>query len=445
MWTTGSSVQKRILSLLLLVLFSTSANFSIGAELNGVRLWRAPDHTRVVLDLTDINSYKIFPLSNPLRLVVDIDSTRLKTDVSKLKLSNTPIQKIRHSGGEKGKMRLVFDLEQPVKPNSFTLKKDKGHSHRLVIDLYDQNKRKAVIKTATRFQQQRRDVVVVIDAGHGGEDSGAVGYRKLLEKDVVLDISKRLHRLLENEKGFRAEYTRTGDYYIGLRKRSEMARDKRADLLVSIHADSFKNRKAHGASVFTLSPNGATSESARWLASRENSADLVGGVELEDKNWGLKKTLISLTMNASMDVSQHAADQVLESIGSLSDLHKDKTEQAGFMVLKSPDIPSMLIETGFISNRKEAANLGKPAYRQKMAQKIFDGLKKYFENSPPDGTYLAWQKWKAPTVTEHVIIRGETLSEIAYRYRISLEVLKKINRLNGSNIHVGQKLRIPVS
>ncbi|MBV1915003.1 MAG: N-acetylmuramoyl-L-alanine amidase [Pseudomonadales bacterium] len=440
----GNSMQKRVLSLVLFVFVSLTADLSFGAELNGVRLWRAPDHTRVVFDLTDINSYKVFSLSNPLRLVVDIDNTRLKTDFSQLNLSNTPIQKIRHSGGEKGKMRLVFDLQQPVKPNSFILKANNEHSNRLVFDLYDRNKRKVVIKTATRVQQQRRDVVVVIDAGHGGEDSGAVGYRKLLEKDVVLDISKRLYRLLDKEKGFRPEYTRKGDYYIGLRKRSEMARDKQADLLVSIHADSFKNRKAHGASVFTLSSNGATSESARWLASRENSADLVGGVELENKNWSLKKTLISLSMNASIDASQQAADQVLESIGTLSDLHKSGIEQAGFMVLKS-DVPSMLIETGFISNRKEASNLGKPAYRQKMAQKIFDGLKQYFEQSPPDGTYLAWQKWKTPTVTEHVIIRGETLSEIAYRYRISLEVLKKVNRLNGSSIHVGQKLRIPVS
>ena len=211
-------MQKRIFSLLLLALFSLSTNFSVAAELSGVRLWRAPDHTRVVLDLTDINSYEIFPLSNPLRLVVDINRTRLKADVSQLKTADTPIKQIRHSSN-KGNMRLVFDLSEPVKPNSFTLKKDKGHSNRLVIDLYDQNKRKSVMKTATRVQQQRRDVVVVIDAGHGGEDSGAVGYRKLLEKDVVLDISRRLYRLLDREKGFRPEYTRTGDYYIGLRKR----------------------------------------------------------------------------------------------------------------------------------------------------------------------------------------------------------------------------------
>ena len=273
-------MQKRIFSLLflgpVLGLVSLTTSSAFAAELNGLRLWRAPDHTRVVLDLSEINNYKIFPLANPHRVVVDIDQTHLKTDVSTLKLSETPIRKIRSSADKNGRMRLVFDLEQLVKPNSFTLKKDAGNGNRLVIDLHDLKKRKKTIKSATKVQSQRRDVVVVIDAGHGGEDSGAVGYRKLLEKNVVLDISKRLQRLLKKELGFRAELTRSGDYSIGLRKRSEMARDKGADLLVSIHADSFKNRKAHGASVFTLSSNGASSESARWLATRENSADLVG-------------------------------------------------------------------------------------------------------------------------------------------------------------------------
>lgn len=442
-------MQKRMFPLLFLWLalglVSLMTSPAFAADLNGLRLWRAPDHTRVVLDLSEINNYKIFPLANPHRVVVDIDQTRLKTDVSKLKLSETPIRKIRSSADKSGRMRLVFDLEQRVKPNSFALKKDADHGNRLVIDFLDVKKRKKTIKTATKVQRQRRDVVVVIDAGHGGEDSGAVGYRKLLEKNVVLDISKRLERLLKKEPGFRAELTRSGDYSIGLRKRSAMARDRGADLLVSIHADSFKNRKAHGASVFTLSPNGASSESARWLASRENSADLVGGIELVDKGWMLKKTLIDLTMNASLDVSQNAASQVLESIGSMADLHKDEVEQAGFMVLKSPDIPSMLIETGFISNRKEAGQLSKPVYRQKMAQKIFDGLKDYFQQSPPDGTYLAWRKRTAPVIAEHVIKRGDTLSEIATRYRVSIALLKKFNRINGNNIHVGQRLRIPLS
>jgi N-acetylmuramoyl-L-alanine amidase len=438
-------MQKRIFSLLFLGLASLMVGSAFAAELNGVRLWRAPDHTRVVLDLSEINNYKIFPLSSPHRVVVDIDNTRLKTDVSKLEISKTPIRNIRSSADESGGMRLVFDLAQLVKPNSFTLKKDADHGNRLVIDLHDLQKRKNTIKTASKVQSQRRDVVVVIDAGHGGEAPGAVGDRNLLEKHVVLDISKRLQRLLKKETGFRAELTRTGDYSIQLRKRSEMARDKGADLLVSIHADSFKNRTAHGASVFTLSSNGASSESARWLASRENNADLVGGVELIDKGWMLKKTLIDLTMNASLDVSQNAASQVLASIGTMADLHKNEVEQAGFLVLKSPDIPSILVETGFISNRKEAGKLSKPAYRQKMAQKIFLGIKNYFQQSPPDGTYLAWRKRTAPVIAEHVIKRGDTLSEIAIRYRVSIALLKKFNRINGNNIHVGQRLRIPLS
>ena len=438
-------MKKRTLAIFFIWLFSSITGSVFAADLNGVRLWRAPDHTRIVLDLSEINSYKIFPLPNPERVVIDINSTRMKTNIDALKLEGTPIRRIRSSIGGNGKMRLVLDLNEPVKPNSFTLKKDESHGNRLVIDLRDLKKRKQVIKTAAKQLQARRDIVIVIDAGHGGEDSGAVGYRKLLEKEVVLDISKRLHRLLKKERGFSAELTRKGDYSIGLRQRSEAARDKGADLLVSIHADSFKNRKAHGASVFTLSSNGASSESARWLASRENSADLVGGVELVDKDWMLKKTLIDLSMNASLDVSQNAASQVLNSIGSMAKLHKDEVEQAGFMVLKSPDIPSMLIETGFISNKSEAGKLSKPAYRQKMAQKIFEGLRDYFKQSPPDGTYLAWLKRSAPVIAEYVIKPGDTLSEIASRYRVSLALLKRFNRINGSNIHVGQRLRIPVS
>jgi N-acetylmuramoyl-L-alanine amidase len=293
-----------------------------------------------------------------------------------------------------------------------------------------------------------RDVVVAIDAGHGGDDPGAIGPSKLYEKDVVLSIAKELARLFNQEPGFKGILIREGDYFIGLRKRTEIARQSQADLFLSIHADAFKTPKVSGASVYAISESGGTSETARWLAEKENRSDLIGGADgslsLDDKDDELAGTLLDLLMTGSLATSLEIGEAILDPLGEVNKLHKKTVEQANFAVLKSPDIPSLLIESGYISNPGEEKRLGDRSHQQKLARAIFDGVRKSFFNKPPPGTYLAWRK-SSPQVpaTTYVIEQGDTLSGIALRHQVSFERLKEINGLRGDNIRVGQELKIP--
>ncbi len=277
---------------------------------------------------------------------------------------------------------------------------------------------------------------VVIDAGHGGEDSGAIGPRKTKEKQVVFAIAKKLQRLIRNHPGMKPVMIRKGDYYVGLRKRMEIARKAKADLFISIHADAFRNRKVKGASVFTLSNKGASSEMARWLAKHENAADLVGGVSLDDKSDVLKTVLLDLSQTATRDASYEVAQKVLRNFRSIGKLHSYSVQNAGFMVLKSPDIPSILVETAFISNPHEERKLRSSKYQQKMAKAIYRGILDYFQYSAPVGIRMA-------ATTKHKISRGETLSEIALQYGVSMKQLRSINKIPGNKIRIGQVLSIP--
>lgn len=425
------------------------------ADINSVRVWRAPDHTRLVFDLSGPVEHKLFALQGPDRLVIDIEQAQLKAKLAALNLQDSPIKQVRSAARNGKDLRVVLDLSQKIKPRSFVLRKHAGKSDRLVVDLYDINKTQTV-KTVEQVTkpQTRRDIIIAIDAGHGGEDPGAlgprIGKRKLREKDVVLAISKELAALINREPGYRAELVRTGDYYIPLRKRRNIARDKRADLFVSIHADAFTNPKANGASVFALSRRGATSETARFLAQKENEADLIGGVgsvSLDDKDEVLRGVLVDLSMTATLSSSLQVGEQVLKQMDSVARLHKPQVEQAGFAVLKSPDVPSILVETGFISNPGEAKKLSTSKYRKQMANSVFRGIKKYFYRYPPAGSYVAWKKSggnERPS-QEYVIARGDTLSAIAKRYNVSIADLRSANGLNGSVIKVGQRLKIPAS
>jgi N-acetylmuramoyl-L-alanine amidase len=294
-------------------------------------------------------------------------------------------------------------------------------------------------------------VVIAIDAGHGGEDPGALGPKGAREKHVVLAIAKELQRQLNAEKGFRAELVRTGDYFIPLRRRTEIARKKGADLFVSIHADAAPRSSAFGASVYALSDRGATSETARWLANSENQSDLIGGtgnVSLDDKDPMLAGVLLDLSMTASMSSSLNVGQKVLVNMGRVTPLHKKRVEQAGFMVLKSPDIPSILVETGFISNPKESGKLATKSHQQALARSIASGVRQFFQQNPPPGTWLAWQRdsGKMPQgPREHVVSSGESLSMIAVRYRISLASLRNANNLRSDTVKVGQVLNIPAT
>lgn len=424
------------------------------ADVQGVRLWHAPDSSRLVFDLNQEAEHKIFPLSSPNRLVIDIDNSKLLDSLNDLDLSVGPIKKVRWGMRDHKDLRIVLDLREAVEAKSFPLPPNQQYSHRLVVDLLPKNdsfKPLEITKPvldAKETQSTTRDIIIAIDAGHGGEDPGAIGHGGIYEKKVVLAIAKKLEDLLKREKGFKPYLVRTGDYYIGLRDRTKKARKANADLFISIHADAFNSHRASGSSVFALSQSGATSEAARWLADKENSSDLiggVGGVSLDDKEDLLAGVLLDLSMTASLSVSLDLGQMVLNSMGGVSKLHKHKVEQAGFAVLKSPDIPSLLIETGFLSNPGEARKLKTSSYQGQMASAIYKGIKRYFMQSPPPGTYLASIRNKSDRLKEYVIAPGDTLSVIAQRHATSMANLKQLNGLKTSIIRVGQVIKVPAS
>ncbi|SNR97777.1 N-acetylmuramoyl-L-alanine amidase [Pseudomonas japonica] len=443
-------------------------------QVKSMRLWRAPDNTRLVFDLSGPVEHSVFTLTAPDRLVIDINGATLAAPLS-ASTSNTPITSVRSAQRTPTDLRVVVDLNKAVTPKSFTLAPNAQYGNRLVVDLYDQEA-DAVAATApptpvatapttpavpvTPAQPAiklppvpngKRDIVIAIDAGHGGEDPGASGSRGQHEKDIVLQIAKELQRQINTEKGFRAELTRTGDYFIPLRKRTEIARKKGADLFISIHADAAPSKAAFGASVFALSDRGATSETARWLADSENRSDLIGGagnVSLDDKDRMLAGVLLDLSMTASLSSSLNVGQKVLGNIGRVTSLHKRRVEQAGFMVLKSPDIPSILVETGFISNANEAAKLATPSHQQSLARSIHSGVKQFFQQNPPPGTYIAWLRDTgkiAQGPREHTVRPGETLAMIAVRYQVSVAALRSSNSLKSDELKVGQNLDIPAT
>lgn len=411
-------------------------------EVHDVRLWRAPDHTRIVFDLTAPAEHKLIVLENPSRIVLDLADTRLQADLERLPLSDTPVSRMRSGVRDGDDLRLVLDVTAAVDPRSFSLRANEQAGDRLVLDLYDKAKAAPVASIKKSVAQSaKRDIVIAIDAGHGGEDPGAIGPHRQREKDVVLAISKELHRLFAADSGFEPTLIRTGDYYISLRGRRDMARQRQADLFVSIHADAFRRTEANGASVYALSTSGATSTAARYLAERENAADLVGGVRLSDKDDVLAGVLADLSMTSTLDTSLKLGDRVLRNMDTVTRLHKTRVEQAGFAVLKSPDIPSILVETGFISNPSEAKKLSSASYQKTIAAAIHRGIRDWFLAHPPSGTLLAWQKQQGGQ--EYIIARGDTLSGIANRFSVSLADLKSYNSLNDARILVGQKLTIP--
>lgn len=413
--------------------------FAGPVEINNMRVWSAPDHVRLVFDTSGPVDHSLFSLSKPDRLVIDIAKARYKGKLPVPENDNPVIQRLRSASRKNGDLRVVLDLKGRVKPKSFVLKPNRQYGHRLVVDLYPGKSGGRTVTAVRRTQPKAlRDVVIAIDAGHGGEDPGAKGRSGTYEKTVVLAIARKLARMIDREPGMRAVLIRKGDYYLGLRKRMQLARRHRADLFVSIHADAFRDPRVQGSSVFTLSSRGASSEAARWLAERENSADLVGGVKLEDKDDLLASVLLDLSQTATREASHQVARKVLSQLKRVGKTHKQQVQQAGFMVLKSPDVPSILVETAFITNPREERRLKDTRHQQKMAEAIMRGIRAYFEQMPPPGTLLAS---RAPR--KHVITRGDTLGRIAQQYQVSLNKLRSVNKLSGDRIRVGQVLRIP--
>ncbi len=431
-----------------LALMSVSA--SGVSRIENVRIHQSPDKTRVVLDLASPVQHRLFGLENPERLVLDIDAAVIDTNLEEVDLKDSPVQGIRSSNRGGNNLRVVFDLSEKIRPRSFVLKPVMQYGDRLVIDLYATRQNLEPLTREDLFKkQQMRDVVIAIDAGHGGEDSGAVGHGNVLEKDVVLSIANMMNELFREEPGYRGLMVRSGDYYVELRRRTSIAHENLADIFLSVHADAFRSPKVSGASVYALSSSGATSETARILAEKENRADLIGGVgggvSLNDKDDLLVHVLLDLATTASLSASLEMGERVLGKVGRVNKLHKPQVEQAGFVVLKSPEIPSLLIETGYISNPGEARKLATRSHQRKMADAIYEGIRHYMEENPPPGSFLAWkQQDGGENLLTYVIERGDTLSEIASRYDVNFEDLKKINGLRNDLIRVGQVLKIPV-
>jgi N-acetylmuramoyl-L-alanine amidase len=413
-------------------------------KINGLRVWSGPDHTRAVFDLSGAVEYKLFELDNPPRVVLDLHNTALET---RLKVSNNAdIRGIRH--GRKGDkiLRLVFDLKKKQRAKSFLLPPNEKYGHRLVVDLSDVKSHKGLTKSVRKSARKERDIIIAVDAGHGGEDPGASGAKGSQEKHITLAIARQLAKRINAEPGMKAILIRDGDYYVGLRKRFEKARKHQADLFVSIHADAFYDPKVHGMSVYVLSQKGATSEAAKWLARSENKADLIGGVKLDDKDSLLARVLLDLSQNAAMEASQKVANEVLQSLSAIEKPHKRHVEKANFAVLKSPDVPSILVETAFISNPQEEKRLKSHAFRDQLAQAILRGIKKYFYQSPPPDTWIASRVKAARNRPQrHIVASGETLSSIAQKYRLNLRTLRKLNNKKTDRIRSGEVLLIPTS
>lgn len=410
-------------------------------QVQSVRLWAAPDSTRVVFDVSGPIKHRLFTLKNPNRLVIDLSDATIDSKLRKTPTRGGIVKGLRSGPRNKKDLRLVLDLDGTVKPKSFVLKPNEQYGHRLVIDLF---KTGAVKKSTPKKAQSEnkpaklRDLVIAIDAGHGGEDPGARGKKGTREKDVVLAMARRLAKLVAKEPGMRPVMIRDGDYYIGLRKRIEKARQHRADLFISIHADAFRDRRVHGSSVYVISRRGASSEMARWLAARENAADLVGGVSLDDKDDLLAEVLLDLAQTATLEASNSVADNVLAEMKRIGKVHKKNVQHAGFVVLKSPDIPSLLVETAFISNPGEEKRLTSKKHQQKVAKAIMSGIRNYFASNPPPGTLVAKSNPR-----RHVIRRGDTLSHIAQRYGVSMASLRNTNKLRNDRLLVGKVLTIP--
>ena len=436
------------LVLLVPVLLGLGAPTAFAGRLESLKLVEGDDGTRAVLELSDESEYKIFTLANPDRLVLDLSRTTLSPGY-KAPAPNGIVAAVRTGKPAEGDLRVVLDLGRDVKPRSRVERV--GGATRLILDLRTDGEAIVGNKPAPARTVQdvigsgQRKLIIAIDAGHGGKDPGAVGPTGKHEKAITLAMAKELAARIDADPGMTSFLVRDRDVFIPLDQRYMRAREAQADLFISIHADAAHNRAATGASVYVLSLRGASSEAARWLADQENAADLVGGVELDARDKNLAAVLLDLSQNATMRVSDDVAAEVLASLKQVGKAHKPQIERANFVVLRSPDVPSMLVETGFISNPGEEAKLSDPAYRGRMAAAIVSGVRGYFADQAPPGTWYAARQGQFGGTRQHVVSRGETLSLIAMRHGVPVSSIRSANRLQGDTVRIGDRLTIPVS
>src|SRR5271170_6099599 len=379
-------------SMLLASMLATAAQ---AVDVRDVRLWAGPDSTRVVVDLSGRAQHSLLVLKDPDRVVLDVSDARLAAGSHTPPAGAGAVKQVRMAQRPSGELRIVLDLTHPIRAKSFLTVPNDRYGYRLVIDLAGAANADTPVKVQ-HAPPDARDLIIAIDAGHGGEDPGAIGKNGTREKDVVLAIARALAQRVDAEPGMKAVLTRNGDYFVPLRDRMRRARAQQADLFVSIHADSIRDRSVNGSSVYILSQRGATDEASRWLAERENASDLIGGVSLDDKGDVLASVLLDLSQSASLSASQAAAEHVLHQLNQVGEIRKPLVQQARFMVLKSPDIPSMLVETAYISNPQEEQRLRGLAHQAKLAAAIYQGLRAYFYADPPAGTRIGQLAAGAP-------------------------------------------------
>lgn len=465
------------------------------AELKGARVWAGPEYTRVVLDASGPLRYTISQKNG--QVVVDLPDSRTTSSFSSPSAQGL-YRGMSHARIGDG-MQLTAKVDPASRLKSFVLTPASGTDYRLVLDLYPAggsanvataapagaaaapvvqasaavpsysnptHSRRVAAEQAAAMLNGQRQVVVAIDAGHGGKDQGAHGPSGTLEKNVTLAVARDLAAQINRQPGMKAVLTRDSDFYIPLKQRYQIAREHNADLFVSIHADAFTSDDARGSSVWVLSPRGKTSEAARWLADRENRADLIGGTTLDDKDDSLAKVLLDLQQGWAMQASDVVAGNVLKALAQLGPTHRGYVERANFVVLRSPDVPSILVETAFISNPAEERRLRDPAHQKKLAEAVMGGVRNYFESTPPPGTWFAAEAARRNGVQlasstdsgtgeviasreethandVHKVGRGESLSSIARQYGVSVGALKSANQINSNTVRAGTTLTIP--
>lgn len=434
------AVTKRQFILLTTLLCLLSTQVYAANNIKGVRIWPAPDSTRVVFDLSEKPEFSYFSLAKPQRLVIDFANSKSLVSLTNVLKDDNRIKKIRTSQPpKKGTTRLVLELAENYQLSIFPLAPAGTYGDRLVIDIYDKNDSDTT--TQSLNTSSKRDIIIAIVAGHGGEDPGSIGARGTYEKRITLSIAKKLEKLINRQPGLKAVMIRKGDYYVNHDKKTELARKSKADLLISIHADAFTSSQPSGASVLVQSTRRANSEFTRWIANRQKESELLGGAgetikKTKDKNLAI--TLADMKKEYTMGSSYAFAEHVIRQLKKVTKLHKSSPEGLSLAVLKSSDIPSVLIETGFISNPQEERNLTSFAHQQKLARAIYTAVDTYFSDNPPDGTLYATTQLK-----QHKIRSGESLSVVAKRYNVSVSNLKKKNNLKSNVIKVGQTLIIP--
>lgn len=405
-----------------------------GAQIKDIRLSKKEGYVRLVFDLDGIADHSVFSLHAPERVVIDIKKTNMPHGMVDRVQANSLIRSIRSGERNGDDLRVVFDLSKSVKPRSFLLAPSGQSGHRLVIDLHDNNK-SSTVKTA-----RKRDVIVAIDAGHGGRDPGAIGRSGTHEKLITLQIAKRLEKDINQQRGMKAILVRKNDRYMRLRDRIQKARDSRADMMISLHADSYPDPRARGSSIYALSVDGASSETARMLADKENAADsLFGDVNLAVEDKMVQEVLFDLSLTGTIESSLDIGGEILSQIKSVNRVHKKHVQQAGFAVLKAPNIPSILIETAFLSNPREEKNLRSASHQLKVAKAITRGVNKYFARKAPPGT------WLASSECDYTICGEDNVATIAKKYNVNEKDLRARNALHADNLLAGQVIKIPVS